>query len=307
MNANKHSLPTWMLRIAVFLFVAVATMALAARIKTQQWEVDVNATFDCLAEDLLIVEARKTVRLKLSAAKSINEDEATGKILCRFDLAGLKQGEHHLSVQAATLSLPKGVSLIETVTPTVTVRLEKKASQVIDVLPQLEGDPAPGFAVAAVRLKPDRVRLTATAELIDALETVRTHPINLNGASEPFRQQVPLNLPKAILVDPPSRIVVAEIDILPRTITRRLENFPLTAKGTKLSYRIDPETISLSVSGPEAVVNKIESDPAFSVTIDLEGLKPGAHRLKAAIKLPLDTTLVQAVPELFNVTINKQQ
>lgn len=282
-------------------------MALAARMKTQQWVVDIDATFDGLDENLLIVEAQKLVRLKLSAVKSVNEDEATAKILCRFDLSGLKQGEHHLAAQTATVELPKGVSLVETVTPTVTVRLGKKASQVVEVFPQLEGDPAPGFAVAAVRLKPDHVRLTATPDFFEALGTVRTHPINLNGASESFKQEIPLNLPKAILVDPPSRIVVAEIDILPRTITRRLENLPLTAKGTELTYRIEPESISLSVSGPEAVVSKIESDPAFSVTIDLEGLEPGAHRLKAAIKLPLDTTLVQAAPELFTVTINKQK
>ncbi len=280
-------------------------MAVASRTQTRQWTVDINATFEGLSDDLMIVTEKEPVRLKLAATPSVDEDNASAKVVCRFDLAGLKRGTHRLSIEAAMVELPKGVSLITPLTSAVTVRLEKKTSRMVDVLPQLEGDPAPGFAVATVRLKPDQVRLTGTKAMLEALGTVRTLPINLKERSESFKQEIPLNIPETIGVEPPSRLVIAEIDIRPKMVTRRLENLPLAARGTSFNYRIEPETISLAVSGPEAVVSRIESDPAFSVAIDLDGLAPGTHRLKAGIKLPLDTTLVQATPEFFTVTISK--
>ena len=281
-------------------------MALISKTEKKEWEIDAAAAFTNLAENLMVVDADgQSVRLRVSATPSTIEDAAILKPSCQFDLSGLSQGIHRLAVKTANISLPKGVSFLEPVTPTLTIRLGRKISKTVDVLAELEGEPAPGFVVAAVRLKPDRIQLTGTAAMLEGMDTVRTRPINLNAASESFKKEIPLNLPESVIVDPPSRIVVAEIDIQERLITRLLENIPLTAKGTANGYRIEPKGITLTIKGPEAIVRKIETNPAFSVTIDLEGLAPGSHALKAAIKLPLHTTLVHVSPELFSVTISK--
>jgi YbbR domain-containing protein len=282
------------------------TLFLMRETETKQCEIDVDATFINLAQDLLVADTQQnSVRLLVSATPSTFNAAVSTKASCRFDLSGLDEGSHTISVQSAEISLPKGVTLLEPVTPTLTIRLEKMLSKTVDVLASLEGGPAPGFAVAAVRLKPDRIRLTGTASMLEGMDTVKTRPINLEGASESFKKEVPLNLPESLTVAPASRIVVAEIDIRERLITRVLQNIPVTAKGTTADYRIDPKGITLTINGPEAIVSKIESNPLFSVTIDLENLTPGPHSLKAAIKLPVHTTLVQVTPERFSVTISK--
>jgi YbbR domain-containing protein len=134
---------------------------------------------------------------------------------------------------------------------------------------------------------------------------VKTRPINLEAASESFKKEVPLNLAETIAVAPPLRIVVADIEVKPRIVTRVLENIPVSGKGTSAGYQIDPPVISLTVSGPEAIVNTIETDPAFAVAVDLVGLSPGTHSLKAAINLPVRTALIHVSPERFSVTISK--
>ena len=138
------------------------------------------------------------------------------------------------------------------------------------------------------------------------IDTVKTHPIKLEAAAESFKKEVPLNLPETIAVAPPLRIVVALVELCERIITRVLKKIPVAGKGTTSEHRIDPQTIALTVSGPEGIVKAIESDPAFSVSVDLKGLSPGSHTLKAAIKLPVRTTLIEASPEHFTVTIMKQ-
>jgi len=145
--------------------------------------------------------------------------------------------------------------------------------------------------------------LKGTAAMLAGIDTVTTRPINLEGASEPFKKEVALDLPEAIVVDPPLRIVVADVIVAERVVTRVLENMPIAGKGTSRAYRIHPQTITLTVSGPEAIVGAIETDPAFGVTIDLEGLTGGTHSLTAAINLPVRTTLIRVAPERFAVTI----
>jgi YbbR domain-containing protein len=257
---------------------------------------------------MLIMDAKgRSVRLRVKATLSTFKTIGfrKPKPFCQFDLSGLGQGTHSLNVQGAHVILPDGVSLVGAITRALTIRLEKKIIKTVNVLAELKGDPAPGGAVVAVHLKPDRIRLAGTAAMLAGLDTVKTLPINLKGASESFKKEVPLDLPEALIVEPFSRIVVAEIDIGERLITRRLGNIPITAKGKTSGFRIEPTGITLAISGPEALVGEIESNPAFSVTIDLEDVAPGSHFLKAAIKLPLHTTLVQVTPELFSVTISK--
>jgi YbbR domain-containing protein len=245
------------------------------------------------------------VRLRVAAKPSAIENRGTLPATCRFDLSGLGEGVHSLAVQAAEINLPKGVTLMEPVAPTLTIRLEKKVSKTVDVVAELEGELSPGVAVVAVRLKPDRVRLTGTAAMLDGVDTIKTRPISLKGASESFKKEIPLNLPEAIVVASASRLVVAEVEIRERLITKLFEDIPIRAKGKTTGFRIQPQGITLTISGPEEIVSKIESNPDFSVTIDLEGLAPGQYSLKAAIKLPLHTTLDQVAPELFSVTISK--
>ncbi len=281
-------------------------MSLMARAETKEWEIVVAPTFVNVAEDLLVVSTEdQLVRLQVAVKPSASADATSIKASCRFDLSGLGVGIHQLSVQEAEVSLPDGVFLLTSVHPTITVRLEDKASKSVDILAELEGQPASGFVVAAVRLKPDRIRLAGTAAMLEGVDNIKTRPINLEGASESFKKEVPLNLPEAIIVEPRYRIVVAEVEIGQRQITRLFENIPIMAKGNATGYRIEPKGITLTISGPEAIVSQIESNPAFSVTIDLAGLTAGSHSLKAAIKLPLHTTLVHVSPELFSVTISQ--
>ena len=190
-------------------------------------------------------------------------------------------------------------------TPSLTIRLETVSRKTVGVVAVLEGNPAAGFTVTAVTLQPDRIVLKGTATMLADIDTVKTGPINLEDASESFKKEVPLNLPEAIAVDPPLRIVVAQVEIKERIINRVLENIPVSVKGTAAGHQIHPDTITLTVSGPEVIVNTIDTNPAFAVTIDLEGLAPGTHYLKATIDLPVRTTLVSVSPKRFSVTISK--
>jgi len=304
--SNKRAHGTWIRWVILSLLMCAATVALISQTEKQEREIAIAVTFDNLADNLLLMDApRHSVRLLVSDTASALQAIDTNQTFCRVDLSGLGEGTHTLTVRPANIGLPKGVALQALLTPSLTIRLETVSQKTVGVIAVLEGHPAPGFAVVAVSLQPNRILLKGTATMLAGIDTVKTRPINLEDASDSFKKEVPLNLPEAIAVDPPLRIVVAHVEVKERIITRVLENMPVSVKGTAAGLKIHPETITLTVKGPEAIVNTIETDPAFAVTVDIGDLPTGNHSLKAAINLPVRTTLVRISPERFSVTIIK--
>ncbi|MBC2711620.1 MAG: YbbR-like domain-containing protein [Desulfosarcina sp.] len=253
--SKKHSLGTWIRWLILPLLLGAATVVLISRTDNQEVEIAIAVTFNNLADDLLLMDApRQSVRLLVSGTPSVFETIDPKETACRLDLSGLGEGTHTISVRPADVGLPRGVSLLALLTPSLTIRLETVFQKTVGVVAVLEGNPAPGFAVATVTLKPDRIVLKGTATLLAGIDTVKTRPINLEDASESFKKEVPLNLPEAIAVDPPLRIAVAEVEVKERIITRVLENIPVSGKGTFTNHQIHPDVITLTVSGPEAIV-----------------------------------------------------
>jgi YbbR domain-containing protein len=282
------------------------TLALILHTEKMESEIAIDVSFTNLADDLLLMDpSSQIVRLLVVSRSSGFDSVAANGISCQLDLTGLRAGTHKLPLKPSDVTLPKEMDLKAVLTPFLSIRLEPVVLKTVDVVAVLEGNVAPGYAVTAVKLEPDRVVLKGTAGSLADIETVKTHPINLEAAAESFKKEVPLNLPEAIGVEPPLRIAVARVEITERIVTRVLENILVSVKGDGDPYRIEPQTIMLTVSGPEAVVNALESNADFSVTVDLSGLAPGRHKLKAAIHLPVGTTLTRVNPEQFCVTINK--
>ncbi|WP_319521169.1 CdaR family protein [uncultured Desulfosarcina sp.] len=303
---QQRSTGRWIRWLVLPLLLGVVTLVMIVRTEKREMEIAIDVSFTHLADDLLIMNpSSQNVRLLVVSRSPGFDAAASTGISCKLDLSGLRAGTHKLAIEPSDVTLPKEVELKALLTPFLTIHLEPVVLKTVDVVAVLEGNAAPGYAVTAVKLEPDRVVLKGTAGSLADIETVKTHPINLEEAAESFKKEVPLNLPEAIAVDPPLRIAVARVEVTERIVTRVLENIPVTVKGASTEYRIEPQTIMLTVSGPEAVVNALESNTDFSVTVDLSGLAPGRHLLKAAIHLPVGTTLTRVDPEQFSVTINK--
>ena len=305
-SIKQRSIGIWVRWLVLPLLLGGVTLALIVQTEKKESEIAIDVSFTNLADDLLLMDpSSQIVRLLVVSRSSGFDTVAANDISCQLDLTGLRAGTHKLPLKPSDVTLPKEMDLKALLTPFLTIRLEPVVLKTVDVVAVLEGNVAQGYAVTAVKLEPDHVVLKGTAGSLADIETVKTHPINLEEAAESFKKEVPLNLPESIAVDPPLRIAVARVEVTERVVTRVLENVPVSVKGALATYRIQPQTIMLTVSGPEAVVNALKSNKNFSVSVDLSGLAPGRHMLKAAIHLPVGMTLTRVDPEQFSVTVNK--
>ena len=303
----RADLRMWRWMILLLLFGA-ATYLLIKADATRKVELSVPLTFANLSENLFLSDAKQqSIRLVISGPPGNIARIDPAAILCRIDLYGLSQGTHTIPLSTTDILLPEGLHIEKLLTPSLTLQLrEHPPAKEVDIVAVLEGRPAPGYAVAGVTLKPDRITIKGPASELAAIDTVKTKPIELNAASEPFRKEVPLNLGEPLSSASSNNLVIAKIDVRERIVTRLIEKLPVTAKGVRVGYQIDPQTIDLTVTGPEGVIKTIETDPSFRATVDLTDLTEGTHALKATINLPVRVKLVKAFPEQFEVKIGSQ-
>jgi YbbR domain-containing protein len=303
---SRISSKQWLRWLMIPPLVGAITVVLLSLSVKKEMVIDIAVEAQNLAADMTLMEmSRQSVKVVVSGTASALKAIGPENAACRVDLTTVGPGVHTVVIHPHNVVLPRRVTLIALLSKSVTVQLEALSRKTVNIVAQLEGKPAPGFAVGAVSLKPDRITLNGRAFQLEGIDTVKTRPIDLAGADESFKKEVPLDLAEAIETQPPRGLVLAQVDITERIVTRVIERIPIAITGMPASnlVQIRPDTITLTVSGPQNIVKRIEHHRGFAVSIDLRGLNPGSHTLMAAIELPVRTRLVKASPEKFSVII----
>ena len=134
---------------------------------------------------------------------------------------------------------------------------------------------------------------------------VLTKAVDISGAVKSFKKEITLDLPEMIDIVFPSGIIHAEIFLKEEFAIKKISNIPVKGKNTKYSYSITPLSINIEIKGPVSILEKLKVKKEIKVYVDLKGLKPGIYVRRAAITLPVKTTLAGVEPEIFTVKIGQ--
>ena len=181
--------------------------------------------------------------------------------------------------------------------------IDNRMEKTVPVVPDLNEDPAPGYIISRVVADPSLVQLSGPMSVLEAISAVRTTPIKVGGLTETTKKEVALNLnhdPHVQAIG--ENLVDVEIVVEQKIVEKRL-NLPVHAVAGSLRYVITPDRIELLLRGPVNTLKKLSEDNGVQVHVDLAGLKPGTYVRPATIEPPLDTTLVEAKPEVFTVEV----
>lgn len=222
-----------------------------------------------------------------------------------LDLSALSAGTHTVPVRLAQLNLPQGLSLVSIQPQSIQVRLEAEARKKVPVTVFFKGAPASGYFVAQTSATPGQALLRGPKQVLDKVESVSTHPIDVAGVSESFKKEITLDLSEDLEVVTPKAPVLAEISISEEILINRFPDIMVQGNETRHSYEITPPAISIVVKGPATLLESLSSSPDFSVYVDIKGLDPGVYVRRATLVLPVETTLVSAEPEIFTVRIRE--
>ena len=191
---------------------------------------------------------------------------------------------------------------------TVTVKINVrtiKTSKSVPIRAVLQGAPANGSALAAVRVEPAAVSLRGIPAALTGIDDVATEPISLENLSATQTFKVALVLPTGVTLsegEPTTASIT--VTIAPASGSR---TFALgvvcqgAPNGSSCVAAVDQ--LAVTLSGPTAVLAGL--DPAkITPVVDATGLGPGVHSLSpVAGGLPQGVRVVTISPAAINVTI----
>ena len=308
---KKHKPNSKVISAALALLLGLVLTCVHLQAKAAQNGAEASIKIPVLGVNIaagLIMTGPSVQGIEIQVAGSAERMQALQKARPKYelDLSGLGNGIHTIPITPDQITLPEGISIIKLNTPTITIRIDREIKKEVPIVVSMEGEATPGFYVTTASASPYKALLRGPQYILDDIEHITTNPIDIGGASESFKKEITLDLVESVTVVFPEYPIIAKINIVEKTITRKFKDLPLSGRDISLPYSITPPAISLDVKGPANIVNTLESSKEFVVYLDLKGLKPGVYVRRATIVLPVTTMLVGVRPEIFTVTIKEK-
>jgi YbbR domain-containing protein len=176
------------------------------------------------------------------------------------------------------------------------------ANRSLPVVPQIVGQPAPGYRIASVTVEPLVVTVSGEEAIVTELDNAPTDPIDVSGRTDDLEATVRVALPAGASVsgDDTVRVMIQiQQDVGSRTFFA-----PVTLLGQRpgYTYTVDETQIQVIASGPVATIDQI--DPAtVVVTIDVADLEPGTHVVAWSVNDAPDGVTFATRADLRTVTV----
>jgi YbbR domain-containing protein len=231
--------------------------------------------------------------------KSIKDSQ----LYCEVDLSRAEPGPLFVNVYPEMIKVPSRVSVLETDPASFTITLDKKMDKVVPIVADLNQDPAPGYTVASVVATPCTIQLTGPMSVLEEISAVRTTPVDVGGLTETVKKKVALNLNHKPHVKAVGESLVEIEIVVEQKMAEEWLDIAVQATGSTYKYVITPDRIEILLRGPVHTLEKLTEGDGVEVCVDLKGLAPGTYVRPAGIKPPLNTTLVEAKPEVFTVKV----
>jgi YbbR domain-containing protein len=255
--------------------------------------------------DLEIVgDPLTTVDVRLNGSSTRLSRMEPGEVVAVLDLASARPGARLFHLSTASVRLPYGIEVSQIIPPTISLELEKSAKRIVNIVPAVEGEPAPGFVIGRVIPDPATVEVVGPESRIAQLGGATTEPVSVQGRSEDVRDTVNVGVADSALRLTEAREISVLVEIVPAPVERQIERVPIRwrnlARGRTAT--IKPTLMTATVRGRRSAIENLRGDDV-EVFVDLEGLGVGRYNLQIRVEPSHAFGVVTTQPAVVDVTI----
>ncbi len=214
--------------------------------------------------------------------------------------------ELNIRLTEKMLRNPTTAKVVRFSPPEVVIKLDQESERLLPVKATLNGSLPAGLEIEKIACTPASVRITGAREVIDAMESIHTEPIDLRDRQASFKESVPVALLEAgrMRVDP--EWVSVELTLEARSSTRIFEQVPirvLSASGEHRMIAVQPQSITLTVRGQQQRMEQLRSADIFAYVSCAELSESTGYDLPVVVDLPSGLQLVKTEPAVVHVDI----
>jgi YbbR domain-containing protein len=157
---------------------------------------------------------REMVDVQVQATRWAAAQVSPATVRVRVDVSGLREGDNLVHLVPESVQAPTGVRVTRLTPAWATVRTTRAAIRTVQVVPQVQGQPAADHVLGPVVVDPATVQIKGPRTTIEARTVIETLPVDVSGRREPLTQTVGLALPDSVYsVD--RRTVSVTVEIRP--------------------------------------------------------------------------------------------
>lgn len=139
---------------------------------------------------------------------------AAGEMVAVVDLEEARPGQRLFHLSTSDVRAPFGLEVLQVTPSTLYMTFEPSAMKSVPIVPEVEGDPAPGFEVATRTAEPAIAQIVGPQTAVAAVMAAITEPVSVAGASSTIVKTVSVGV-----ADPSVRL--KSIDLVRVTVNVR--------------------------------------------------------------------------------------
>lgn len=200
-------------------------------------------------------EYPKEINIVISKPSSVRMDES--QLTAVIDMSGSEPGNSLVTLTERSIrNIPPGVAIEGIERRRIRLDLEQVRSKVVEVVPEIQGQPAEGYQLVEARANPVEIQITGPVSRLEKVATAQTEPIDITGRSAPFSRNVYVDLedPRLRIEQVSSVDVLVDIQEQRRDIKMRLRPRAVApGRSVILSHRTIEVVFSVPVSYTESL------------------------------------------------------
>jgi YbbR domain-containing protein len=173
----------------------------------------------------------------------------------------------------------------------------------VEVVPDVRGDPAPGYRRGSVSVEPSTVTLAGPSSVLNDLPGfVRTEPITITEETGSLTTRTSLDIPPNVIAVGVNFVTVT-VDILP-VLSSRTMTSTVDVQGLREGWvaALSPSVVDVILEGPDTVLSELTTDD-IEVFVNLFNFALGVHRVEPVVLAPEEATVVSVIPETIEVVV----
>lgn len=225
---------------------------------------------------------------------------ASEELVAVLDLRAARAGQRLFHLTADDVRAPFGIEVVQISPSNVPVSFETSATNVVPVVPEVDGNPLDGYLVGTVTADPPTVTVVGPASAVARLAQAMTEPVSVAGASGEVVEMVNIGVadPSVRLLSPGSARV--SVTVVPQPVEWAVAAIPVRAASDG-AVQITPPDVTVYVRGPREARGAGAAD--FDVSVDIQGLRPGQFELPVRVTPPAHIGIVRVEPSTVRVRV----
>jgi YbbR domain-containing protein len=218
-----------------------------------------------------------------------------------LDLSRAREGEVSLDLSERPVAgMASQVRVVSVSPSTLKVQLDRVLERRVNVVAVIQGEPADGFRVGKVVVKPERVALSGPSSVLRGLSEIAADAVDISGLKEDAVFQVGLATQAGQLVPTvPARFSV-EVKIEPIVKERAFEGVPVLLRDGE-RFLTGAQSVKVTLAGPVDRLNAIDPEEVSVLVHVPDGWNGNAGEARRGRGEGLRYEVVQPAGEVVSV------